>query len=429
MSDKTLERINNILTFAINNAHSDFYREKYLAHLADLKEGIRLLEDVKKIPFLTKKELLDASSEQLLFVEESDVKLVSSTSGTTGKPLVIRFSELTPTYDQLDNLGEGAVLVLFPPILGAYLYNRFSSLHQRGPTILGDIHNLPATCALAAQVNTVMLATTPTLAVLLKKYLEQYPTLEASIKYLRMGSEFFTASKKQYLQRLYPNTTIYANYSSTEGQRVAYQCEHLAKASGDNYFHIHTFADGEPVLHLEVVDIETSNHVREGETGELVMTNLYNKAMPLIRYKTGDLVSLHQNNCPCGAPQPLLRCLGRANHDTVRAAGFELRRDMFEPAILSCGVLDPSFFEVHVFEEIEHNQLQLRLEFKLVLTDNIQPNTATETSLIKHICEKTRISSNFTLADAVEKKLVRMVSMSFVDKPHSHKTHAKIFLH
>jgi len=428
MSDKTLERINNILTFAINNAHSDFYREKYRAHLADLKEGITSLEDVKKIPFLTKKELLDASSEQLLFVEESDVKLVSSTSGTTGKPLVIRFSELTPTHDQLDNLGEGAVLVLFPPILGAYLYNRFSSLHQRGPTILGDIHNLPATCALAAQVSTVMLATTPTLAVLLKKYLEQYPKLEASIKYLRMGSEFFTASKKQYLQRLYSNTTNYANYSSTEGQRVAYQCEHLAKASGDNYFHIHTFADGEPVLHLEVVDVDTGKPVGEGETGELVMTNLYNKATPLIRYKTGDLVSMHKNSCPCGAPLPLIRCWGRANHDMVRAAGLELRRDMFEAAILSCGVLDPSFFEVHVFEEIENNQLQLRLEFSLALSNDSTPSVETETAVINHICSTTRISPKFTLAEAVDKKLVKKVSITFIKKPNSHKTNAKIFL-
>ncbi|MGH3655739.1 MAG: phenylacetate--CoA ligase family protein, partial [Micromonosporaceae bacterium] len=82
-------------------------------------------------------------------------------------------------------------------------------------------------------------------------------------------------------------------YGLREVGPVAAQCERSA-------YHV----DAER-LYVEVVD-ESGHPVPDGESGEIVVTNLINRAMPLIRYRTGDVGALG-GGCDCGAPQPVMR--------------------------------------------------------------------------------------------------------------------------
>jgi phenylacetate-coenzyme A ligase PaaK-like adenylate-forming protein len=76
-------------------------------------------------------------------------------------------------------------------------------------------------------------------------------------------------------------------------------------------------------LLFEVVAPDTGRPLPEGETGELVLTTLTRRGMPLLRYRTGDLGALEATRCPCGSVLARLRDLRGRLRDTLRLAGGE----------------------------------------------------------------------------------------------------------
>ena len=199
MTRGAYQKFKETLLFVYENTHSDFYRVKYERAGFNPRTDFNSMEDIGRIPLLTKRELTEAGNDKILFVPEEEVRSIASSSGTTGKPLVVRFSASQPTTDPLDYRTPGAVLLLNSPFMAGRMLARYLQIH-RGPTILGDTRNLPASCEIASKTGTTLITTTPSLAILLKKYIVQYPELVQSFKYLRLGSELLTSAKKKVLQ-------------------------------------------------------------------------------------------------------------------------------------------------------------------------------------------------------------------------------------
>lgn len=420
----TIKRWKDMLHFVSTNPHSSFYTERFAR--ADFEPGrdFHTEADISKIPLLAKSELLEAGEDKLCFVPQEKVEIVLATSGTTsGKPLIL-FHATHPEISEAYTRHDERTLILFNPLRAGHLLQRI--LLGNGFGIMGDIHNIPASFEIASRLRINNILTTPTLAVLMKKYLDAYPKLLKSVGCIRLGGEVVTPQKKQLLHELYPGIEINIRYASAEAGRIAQQCTHLAQPNNDDYVSYHPNT-GKYVL--EIIDPATGTLVKNGTRGELVVTNFTNIGTPLIRYRTGDLAQLVDTMCPCGSDGPLLQVFGRVAQDSLRAGGFELRRDMLETPLMNLRELVQSDFEAHVYEEYADGKTALKVVLHLALQDGVFDSPLTRDRIMSEFMRNWRVSPTLMLEHAIINKHFKPLELQFVDFPRGAKSVARMVLH
>jgi len=127
---------------------------------------------------------------------------------------------------------------------------------------------------------------------------------------VNVNSEMSSPAERKYLgEKLH--TFVFDDYSSEELTRIASQCRHL------NY---HLFED---INYVEIVD-DRGQPVREGTVGNIVGTNLHNRAMPFLRYLQGDRGAIRSQSCPCGRTFRVLEKLEGRKNDAFALPGGEL---------------------------------------------------------------------------------------------------------
>jgi len=264
------------------------------------------------------------------------------------------------------------------------------------------------------------------LAIVLKDYLDRYPSLKKSLRFLKLGGEVVSLSKKKLLQELYPGLKIFTTYALCEGGRahVASQCPFLAEEDSQVCYHPES-----RYFYFEIIDPDTGENVEEGKKGELVLTRFGNWATPIIRYKTGDLATFQKNNCPCGYPGPLLQILGRARYDMIKAGGVELRREMIEKAILSLKDFLEESFEVDVYESFVGNKPRIKVVINLYLREKVEESPGLRQRVENELLESWQLSPRFNLRKAVEAGLFEPLQINFNKHPLSAKTKQVLILH
>ncbi len=424
-------KFKNLLNFVFDNKYSDFYRNKYKKSGFNPASDFKSIDDVKKIPLLTKKELLDAELFNLLFVDEKEVGAIAVTSGTTGKPLVIFYHEsgiYSPPY--LSRLANEKIKMLFlspnpnVAILFYHLYTLVTKKTGRSRAYIGDASNLPNSCRLAGLLKANVIYTFPSLAIVLKDYIEQYPDLKKSLKFLTLIGELVSPEKKKILETLYPDLEIILEYSSNESPSIGFQCQHLTERDDQIYYHARV-----DDYHLEIINPETEENVEFGERGELVATNFWNSATPLIRYKTGDLLSFAKNDCPCGAPGPLLQIWGRSNYDVIKAGGFVLRTEMLEKPLLNLKSYLKDAFECHAYESFIGTVPRVKIVLNLSLKEGIKESPELKKMIENEFLENWQLSPRFNLKKAVEAGLFEPLQINFVKFPKSVKPRKILIAH
>lgn len=128
-------------------------------------------------------------------------------------------------------------------------------------------------------------------------------------------------------------------YGCREFWVLSYECPFRQMHAWNDDLLLEVIRDGQPVP--------------PGETGELVVTSLTNRVMPLIRYELGDSVQMSPSSCPCGDPRPILTPVGG------RTAGLIVTRDR---------VVTPAFLNISLGEFIRHHG-QAILEYQIVQPD------------------------------------------------------------
>ncbi len=395
--------IHKLLSFVFDNPYSSFYKDKY-QRLDFTREDVLNLENFEKLPFLTKYELERVSPNGRLFVDSRDVRFMAYTSGTTaGRPLAFYFGDVD-RYHFEPSLGWNIQrpLIVYPPLNKNFGHTFIQQCRQaKRPVtpIFADFQNLPNSAVIANEARADAIYATPTIATLLAEHLAaHYDT--GRIRLLALGSETLTPTKREELRALYPNAKIANLYASSEiGQFILYPCPTMIE-EGRDAFHVLN----EAVDHIE--------HINE----ELVVTYSLNKAMPLIRYRTGDYFKAERQPCSCSIPGPVFSWLGRLDVDRIRIAGTEMTVEGAEAAFSSIRHLAGDQYQVHFYGDRIGAREIVRMVVEILETYPLEAGhrDAVAAEIVRRLPDVWRISQSATLRDAIEKGLFALPEVVFV---------------
>ena len=146
------------------------------------------------------------------------------------------------------------------------------------------------------------------------------PLEDFSIREIILAGEKITQSMREFIEKTW-GAEVFNDFGLMEMGIVAAECQehkglHIAV---DQYI-------------VEVVEPLSGKYVKEGEIGELILTPLNLRGMPLLRYRTGDLVKIKGSSCPCGRTHPLIDLIGRKD-ETLMIEGINLYPYQFDQAL------------------------------------------------------------------------------------------------
>jgi len=299
------------------------------AKLGGLEPGsIRDIRDISRLPFTTKSELRDNFPFGMLAVDRAEVVRVHASSGTRGKPTVVSYTaadiELFADVNArcLASAGGQKGDVLH----NAYGYGLFTGglgLHYGGERLGATV--VPASggnpgfqVQLMADLGANGLACTPSFALLLAERAERdglLKTIQSTLRYGAFGAEPWSEAFRAKIEEAWGGVLeahdIYG-LSEVIGPGVAAECT-ASRGS------LHVFEDH---FYPEVID------------GELVLTTLTKEAMPVIRYRTGDVTSFVDGECGCGrTSRRIARLAGRVD-DMLVIRGINVYPKEIEAVLL-----------------------------------------------------------------------------------------------
>ena len=316
---------------------------EYYRNLMDEKgvkpEDIKGIEDLHKLPFLTKADLRDAYPYGLLAKPLEECVRIQSTSGTTGRR-VIAF------YTQNDiNLWEDCCARAIVAAGGtnkdvcqvAYGYGLFTG----GPGLNGGSHKVGCLTLPMSSGNTerqiqfmmdlsaTIICCTPSYAAYIGETLKEqgYTPDQIPLKAGIFGAEAWTEEMRQNIQETL-GIKAYDIYGLTEtsGPGVSFECE---EQTGMHINEDHFLA--------EIIDPDTGEVLPEGSKGELVFTALDKEAFPLLRYRTRDICVLTRKPCSCGRTHiKMSKPMGRSD-DMMIIRGVNVFPSQIETVLLQEG--------------------------------------------------------------------------------------------
>jgi len=283
-------------------AKSPFYRSIFK------KEGInagdiKSLEDIRKLPFTTREDLREHFPFGFCTLPISRIVRVHTSTGTTGKPKAIFFSK--------KDINEAAKLIarcmrmtgarpgdIFQNMMSYGLFTGGLIFHY-GAEKLGVLV-IPASAGntekqieLMRDFKTTIIHITPSYALYLADVLDEKrvdPKKDLNLRIIYTGAEPFSEKMREKIEGIY-GADAFNSYGLSEmnGPGVGFECQ---KKDG-----MHIWEDN---FILEVIDPATGEPLPPGKEGELVLTSINREAMPIIRYRTGDITLIYPDRCPCG---------------------------------------------------------------------------------------------------------------------------------
>jgi len=328
-----------------------------------LKPELGSLSDVARLPFMAKNDLRDTYPAGLFASPMRDIVRLQASSGTTGKPIVVAY-----TQSDLDvwtavvrrclaacGLHQGDIVQV------AYGYGLFTGglgAHY-GAEALGasvipmSVGNTERQLMMMADFGATAICCTPSFFLHL---IDQAGILGIDIRKLPLRAGVFGAEPwtESMLQRIEQEAGIkaYDIYGLSEivGPGVGMEC---VCQDGLHVFEDHFYA--------EIIDPETEELLPEGQEGELVLTTLSKQAMPMIRYRTRDITALMAATCGCGRTLRRIRRIGRRSDDMLIIRGVNVYPSQVEAALLGVkGVLP--HYQIVLTRENDLDQIEVQVE-------------------------------------------------------------------
>lgn len=194
----------------------------------------------------------------------------------------------------------------------------------------------------------------PSFLVKLAEFVKANRRYKVSVKRIFYGGEYVGEEMVKFFKDVFPGVDVRsAGYATADAGVLGFQCPACVKGQ----HHLFAFSQ-----FIEFVDQDTFKPVEKGEIGELVVTGLSKKHMPIIRYRVGDLGRWIKKTCACGRKEPLFEILGRCD-DRIHVGGAHLFVNDIQNALGK--VPDLTFnFQVLIDKKGHRDTLKIRAEVK-----------------------------------------------------------------
>ncbi len=382
----------------------------YYRDLMDKKgvkpEDINGIEDLHKLPFLTKSDLREAYPYGLLAKPLKDCVRIQSTSGTTGKRVVAFYTQ--NDVDLWEDCCARAIVAAGGTdedvCQVAYGYGLFTG----GPGLNGGSHKvgcltLPMSSGFTERqimfmndLKATILCCTPSYAAYIGETLKEmgYTPDQIPLKAGIFGAEPWTEEMRRGIEATL-GIKAYDIYGLTEtsGPGVSFECK---EQTGMHINEDHFLA--------EIIDPETGEVLPEGSKGELVFTALDKEAFPLLRYRTRDICVLTRKKCSCGRTFiKMCKPMGRSD-DMLIIRGVNVFPSQIETVLLNEGY-QPNY-QIIVDRANNTDTFEVNVEMNPdQFTDTVSGVTAMEKNLAEAM--KTMLGINPKVNLVAPKSIVR----------------------
>ncbi|MBN2063397.1 MAG: phenylacetate--CoA ligase [Sedimentisphaerales bacterium] len=341
-----------------------YYREVFQQCGID-PSNINSLSDLKKIPFTNKSDLREHYPLGFLAVDRKDIARVHGSSGTTGKPTFVAYTEadrnlwadLCARFLTAGGLRrEHMVQVAFGYGLFTGGFGLHYGIERVGASVVPvSAGNTPRQVMILQDLGADAIICTPSYALQIAEVIEEMKVdiNSLNLKFGHFGGEPWTEDMRTRIEQQL-NIKAFNNYGLSEiiGPGVSGEC--ICRKG----MHIQ-----EDHFIVECIDPATGQEVAPGEYGELVFTSLTKEAMPIIRYRTRDISRIMYDGCECGRTTCRMdRIVGRSD-DMLIIRGVNVFPSQIEEAILQVeGVAAHYLIEVdrpHNLDEVTvHVEMQ-----------------------------------------------------------------------
>lgn len=301
---------------------SAFYAEKY----ADFDPAtVQTQEDFENIPFTEKSDLREAYPLGLAAVPEEKIVRIHSSSGTTGTPVIIPYTQkdvddwatlFARCYEMAGVTNKDRIQIT--PGYGLWTAGiGFQAGAERigAMTVPMGPGNTEKQLQFMRDMQTTVLTATSSYALLLAEEIQARGVRDQiALKKGIIGSERWSQKMRERIKDEL-GIQIYDIYGLTEvyGPGIGISCDY---DQGMHYW--------DDYIYIEILDPETLKPVPDGEWGEICITTLVKEGAPLIRFRTHDLSRIIPGECPCGSKFPRLDVIQGRTDDMLKIKGVNV---------------------------------------------------------------------------------------------------------
>lgn len=318
--------------------------------------GVSSQEDFEKLPFSSKDDLRNAYPLGIQAVPEEEVVRIHSSSGTTGKPVIIPYTakDVDDWAIMFARCYETAGITNKDRIQITPAYGLWTAGigFQLGAEKLGAMTvpmgpgNTDKQLQMMKDLKTTVLTATSSYALLLAEEINKRGLRDKiHLKKGVFGSERWSKKMREYIRNEL-GVELYDIYGLTEiyGPGIGITCE---KEQGIHYW--------DDYVYIEIINPETGEPVPDGETGEIVITTLVKEGAPLLRFRTHDLSRIIPEKCSCGRSYPRLDTIGGRSDDMFKVRGVNMFPKQVEELLQDVdGVL--SEYNITIAHDDDHNK-------------------------------------------------------------------------
>lgn len=324
--------------------NSKFYREKF-DEIGLKPSDIKSIDDITKLPFTVKSDFRANYPFGLFAVPREEIVRVHASSGTSGKQTVVGYTknDINRWATCVARALTAAGVTNSDYVQISYGYGLFTG----GLGIHYGVEKLGATAVptstgkttkqieLMQDFKTNALCCTPSYALYMAEKMRDMgidPVNDLDLRVGVFGGEAWSGNMRTQVEKeLGIKAFDIYGMSELQGPGVSFECE------AQDGLHIN-----EDYFYPEIIDPQTLKPLPDGEYGELVFTCIGNEALPLLRYRTGDITALYRDKCACGRTLVKMKKLRGRTDDMLVVRGINVYPSQIEHIILSLG-LKPNY--------------------------------------------------------------------------------------
>ena len=343
--------------------HVPFYREAFDA--AGVSPGdIDGIDDIERLPLTTKEDFRDQYPDGLFAVERDEIRRIHASSGTTGKPKIVAYTE-----GDLEMWADAMARTLYASgvrpgemVQNAYGYGLFTGglgfhdgIQELGAAVIPTGGgNTQRQLDMLRDLDSDAICCTPSYCLYLAEAAEErgIDITDLPVSRAVIGAEPFTDPMRDEIEReLGVKAIDIYGLSELVGPGIAVECDQVQEG-------LHVWEDH---FYPEVIDPDTREVLPEGEEGELVLTNLTAEGLPAIRYRTGDITTLDREACDCGRTMVRMDNIAGRVDDLLIVRGVNVYPSQIEEVVVDLGDMS-GHYRIDLYREGQLDTMEVTAE-------------------------------------------------------------------